>query len=200
MMKLTCPNCGSNDFEETGEYYRCNHCGTVQIKPRPFPKKRIALIITLLLAITLGIIMAYKLLYSVKKDIVDIKQHTPPATSTQPVIIKPVIKPVQIEPHASPFADIVQKVESRYGQQTRFSTLEKALNHYYAQEKHKALYIAIDKDGRYVTAISYAAATPRSAEDTARERCEKKRKAHTLKSTCIPYALDDHISRQLLKE
>ncbi len=31
--KLTCQNCGSNDFRREGEYYICNHCETKYIRP-----------------------------------------------------------------------------------------------------------------------------------------------------------------------
>lgn len=198
MIKLKCPTCGSNDFKEEKGKYICRYCGTVQIKPHPFPKKRISLIIALLFLISFGVFMAYKLLHTVKKDIVEIKQNTSHPKTTQ-IVIKTDTKPIHIEKESNPFSDVIQKVESRYGQAAP-SNLEKSIEYYFSQEKNKAFYIAIDEDGNYVTAISYAAPTAQDAENKASEQCEKKRKENGIKNKCIPYALNNHISRYLLED
>lgn len=214
MTKLKCPTCGSNNFREEENKYICQYCGTTQIKPHPFPKKRITLMISLLLLIFMGIIVAYRLLYTVKEDIVEIKQntsypktnikedtveikHNTPHPKVTEIVIKTGTSPIHIEKETNPFSNVIQKVESRYGHATP-SNLEKSIEYYFNQEKNKAFYIAIDENGDYVTAISYAAPTAQDAENKALEQCEKKRKENGIKSRCIPYALNDHISRYML--
>ena len=195
MTKLKCPTCGSNDFREEKDKYICKYCGAVQIKPHPYPRKRIAVIIALLLLIAFGMFMAYRLLYSVKNDIVQIKKST-----SHNKVAKIDVKPNTVEKKSNPFSDTVQKVESKYGQGERKSVLEKSLTNYYSQEKNKALYISLDKNGNYVTAISYGASTPQDAEDKALDKCADRRKENGIKSRCIPYAVNDHISRRLLND
>jgi len=195
MTELKCSTCGSNDFREEKDKYICNYCGAMQIKPRPYPRKRIVIIIALLLLIALGVVMAYRLLYSVKSDIVQIKKSTSYAQKSNMVV-----KPIIVEKKSNPFSDIEQKVESKYGQAKKKSLLEKSLIHYYSQEKNKALYIALDSKGNYVTAISSGASTAQGAEEKALEKCEEKRKENDIKVQCIPYAVNDNISRLLLND
>jgi biopolymer transport protein ExbD len=197
MKNFTCTKCGSNKLRPEGEHYICEYCGATIYKPVSMPKKRLIFIMVSLALLLIGAFMAYKLLYSVKSDLQQIKEaqtqrpyqenHTPKQTHS-------AAKPSE----DNPFADVILKVEGGYSADSKGNSLEKAIKVYQNLEMNKAFYISLDRDGEYAYGYAQAAKTTKIAEEQALDICEKEKEKKNLKESCIPYALNNRISRLLI--
>lgn len=201
MKNLICKTCGSNKFREEKEKYICEYCGAIFVKPKQEPKRKLFPIAAFALLVIAGGILGYKLIYSVKKDISqmkqsvkedlgEIKQNTsssgkaPPATYSYS--------------ENNPFADTLMKVEKKYGKRVKGNELEEALLRFHKEEMNKAMYVALDRDGSYALGFAYAAKNTSEAEKEARLACQKMKKEKKLKDTCIPFAINNKISHTFL--
>jgi len=197
MKNFTCTKCGSNKFRPDGENYKCEYCGATAYKPFAMPEKRLVFIVGSLAVLLIGAFMAYKLLYSVKSDLQQIKEtqvqrpyqqaHTPKQANT-------AAKPSE----DNPFADLILKVEGSYNADSKGNRLEKAIKVYQNQEMNKAFYISLDRNGEYAYGYAHAAKSTQIAEEQALDICQKEKQKHNLKESCIPYAVNNHISRLVI--
>ncbi len=194
MKNLTCKACGSNQFKEEKNHYICTYCNATIVKKHTIGSKRIAFIIFLLLLITVGLFMAYKLLYSVKEDITILSKQKPKQTASIPTSHTET----NHYNESNPFEDLIVKVEKKLGEDLQQNALEKALSKYYKEEKNKAFYIALSYKGEYVFGISHSATSTRAAEKAAKKACADAKKLKNIKDECIPYAINNHVSEYLI--
>ncbi len=199
MENLTCADCGSNDFKETDTAYVCSYCNASILKTavpsnaNSYPKKRLRLISLSLIVIVMMLFMGYRLLYDVKENVEDLIARPVPQYQEMP---KEMHQEQSVDAkEKNPFSDTITKVESAYGNKNNGSNLEKALRFYHDMEKHKAFYLAIRDNGEYVFGYSYGAKDMKTAEKEALKFCEDQRKKMNLQDSCIPYALNNNISR-----
>jgi len=196
MKNLTCTTCGSNRFREEEKHYICEYCGAVKVKSGTAqPTKRNLLITGILIVLLIGGIMGYRLLYSVKSDLTHLtQQQSVPSPSTD----RSSISLVQLSDQ-NPYADTILKVEGDFHRHDRGNALEKAIKRYQKLETHKAFYLSLGKSGAYAFGLSHSAKSTRSAEKEALAKCETEKRKHKLSDTCIPYGVDNHISRLLIE-
>lgn len=198
MKNFTCTKCGSNKLQEEGKNYICTYCGATILKPFTIPKKRLAFVVASLSILLVGAFITYKLLYSIKTDIQQMK------TETQTSHYSPVT--TQQNSHTqhlnddekNPFADVIMKVEGGYSTKGKENTLEQSIKAYQNYEKNKAFYISLSEDGSYAFGYSYAAKTTKIAEKEALAICQKEKKKRHFTESCIPYAVNNKISRLLI--
>ncbi len=193
MKNLTCQTCGSNHFKENKNTYQCLYCDTIITKSPSRNSKRTILIITLLFIIIAGLSITNKLLFSVKDDIKVLTKHQKEKSTA--ALISNETKQYQ---EKNPFADLILKIENNSGEQLRQSNLEKALSRYYKKEKNKAFYIALTTKGQYAFGISYSASSTQKAEKSAKKACINAKKEKNIQDKCIPYAVNNHISKFLI--
>jgi len=180
MKNLTCKTCGSNHFKEEENRYICEDCNASITKTS---SKKITFIITLLLLISFGIFMAYKLLYDEKES----TSH-------------PLNSETKDYDKSSPFADLILKVETKLGKEIQQNILEEALSEYFKKEKNKAFFVVITRKGEYAFGLSYAAKSTKVAEQEAKDACNKAKKAENIKDDCIPFAINNRVSRLLIED
>ncbi len=183
MKNLTCITCGSNNFKKNKNNYRCNYCGTSYADETYYSKKRMIFIIFLLSLIIIGGVTGYKLLYSVKKDIKELKKNK-----------KNFINTYEEE---NPFSDMILKIEENYGKKKEGNTLEKSIRDYHLLEINKAFYLAIEENGKYAFGFFHDAKTIEEAEKKAFNRCKKERIQRNISASCISYAVNNHVSQYL---
>ena len=194
MKNLTCQTCGSNHFKENKNTYQCLYCETVITKVATTNSKRTILIIALLFVIVAGLFITNKLLFSVKDDIkILTKQQKKEPTS---VVILNETKQYQ---EKNPFANLILKVEKKSGEELKQNSLEEALSKYYKKEKNKAFYIALTNKGQYAFGISYSSTSIQKAEKAAKRACTLAKKEKKIQDKCIPYAVNNHISKFLIE-
>jgi len=200
MKNFTCDTCGSNNFIKKGKDYLCNYCGATLIEKKPYPKKRIYIIIALLVLLVIIGFFIYKLLYSIKTDVANL------ATSD---VQKPYYeKPSQPqkddiyvdETQTNPFADLILKSESGFSKNNKENSLETSIKEYHKLEKNKAFYLALDRDGTYAFGRAWSAKTIEIAETRALKECNKAKKTKNIKDDCVPLAANDNISRFVIDE
>lgn len=194
MKNLTCKTCGSNQFREEKNHYKCLYCNATIPKVPAKKSRRITLIVVLLFVIVIGLFMAYRLLFSVKEDISILTMQQHGKVSRAPS--KAEIKHFQ---ETNPYADLVSKVEKKSGEGLQQNTLEEALSQYYKQEKNKAFYIALNLKGEYAFGISYGAPSIQNAEREARGACSKAKASKKIEEACIPYAINNRVSQFLIE-
>ncbi len=192
---FTCSKCGSSQLRPQDDHYVCEYCRTVVYKPATVSKNKLTLISIALLVLLISSFMVYKLLYSVKSDIQEIKQQT----QVQQKTLLPEDKTV-LHTEDNPFADLIVKVESGYQEKVSGNALEKAIKHYEGLENNKAFYIALDKNGEYAFGYAYSSKSIDEAESQALNTCEKEKKKRHLSDSCIPYAVNNRISRLIVGE
>lgn len=197
MQNFSCTKCGSNKLRPDGENYRCEYCGATILKPISFPKKRVIFILSALTVLLIVSFMVYKLLYAVKSDLEQLKasQSTAQyhASDTQTQTQQDV--PYQ---EKNPYSDVILKSEKGYNPQTNANALEQSIKVYQDQETNKAFYISLDKNGGYAFGYAYAAKSIKEAEDQALKLCESEKKKRNLPESCIPYAVNDNVSRLMI--
>ena len=76
--------------------------------------------------------------------------------------------------------------------------IEHVLQGYVQQPEPKALFISLDRKGRYVYGYAVGKSSVKEATQEAFVSCEKERKNRGLKDMCIPYVINDHISTEVL--
>jgi hypothetical protein len=191
---FTCSKCGSNKLRPQGDHYVCEYCGASVFKPVTLPKKRLTFIIVALSILLISAFMVYKLLYSVKSDIQQIKQQQTqaPQNNTYPK------NHTAEETENNPFADLIVKVESGYQANVSGNTLEQAIKHYENLETNKAFYISLQKNGEYAFGYASSAKSTQEAEREALKVCEKEKLKRNLSESCIPYAVNNNVSRLVI--
>jgi len=193
MKNIICKTCGSNQFRETKNAYICSYCKATLAKDTEKKSKRSVLIISLLLIAIFGIYLTNKLLFSVKEDIHILSKKQ----NHSPVVTIPKEEVNQFQ-KTNPFADVIVKVEKGSGEKLQQSELEEALLKYYQEEKNKAFYIALSRKGAYAFGVAHQAQSTTEAEKQAKAACEKVRLHKKIQDTCIPYAINDHVSKFLI--
>lgn len=191
---FTCSKCGSSKLRSQGKHYICEYCGATVFKPTTLPKKRLTFIIVALSILLFSAFMVYKLLYSVKSDLHEMKQQQ--VQSTQKYLYQQNNNTQNMEDN--PFADLIVKVESGYQAKNSGNTLEKAIKYYENLEMNKAFYISLQKSGEYAFGYAYGAKNTDAAEKEALNICEKEKKKRHLTESCIPYAVNNNVSRLVI--
>ena len=194
MKNLTCKTCGSNQFREDKNHYKCLYCDATIPKVPAKNSKRITLIVVLLFIIIIGLFMAYRLLFSVKEDINTLTTQQHGQVSRAPS--KADISHFQ---EANPYAGLVSKVEKKSGEGLQQNALEEALSQYYKKEKNKAFYIALNFKGEYAFGVSHGASSIRNAERVAKSACIKAKASKKIEEACIPYAINNRVSQFLIE-
>ena len=201
MKNFTCTKCGSNKLREEAKNYICEYCGATIIKPFTMPKKRLIFIVTSLGILLLIAIVGYHLLYSIKTDIQQIKHQ---AKSSQAQVTTqqnsiPKQTPASINySEENPFSDVILKVEGGYSRDNKGNSLEKFIKAYQTFEMNKACYISLNKDGEYAFGYAFGAKSTKIAEEKALEFCQKEKNKRHLSESCIPYAVNNQISRLVI--
>lgn len=196
MIKLTCKTCGSNDFKEEKNAYSCKYCNTTLVKPFFYPKKDLKLILSVLILVSIGVFMGYSLLHDVQNDI---QQLTQIQIRDKHVSQKPRQQNIDYN-EANPFEDIILRVEGKFGNKNTSKGLEKALSYYQEREMNKAFYLALDKKGNYAFGFSHGAKTTKVAAEEALYHCNKGRESGDVNDSCIPYAVNNYISRLIIED
>jgi len=196
MKNFTCTKCGSNQLREAGKNYICEYCGATILKPFTLPRKRLLFIVTSLSILLVIAFVGYKLLYSIKTDIQHIKNQAKNTIQTKVPTQQPPTPTYSSEDN--PFADVILKVESGYGSKQKGNSLEDFIKAYQGFEMNKACYISLSKDGEYAFGYTYGAKNTKIAEEKALEFCQKERNERKLAESCIPYAVNNHVSRLLI--
>lgn len=200
MKNFTCDTCGSNKFIKKSKSYICDYCGATLIEKKPYPKKRIYLIIALLVLLIVIGFFIYNLLYSIKTDVAKL------ATSDvqKPQYEKPSQAPKDDifvdETQTNPFSDLILKSEMGFSKNNHENSLESSIKEYHKLEKNKAFYLALDKDGTYAFGRAWSAKTVQKAEAKALKECKKAKKIKNIKDNCIPLAINDKVSRFVIDE
>ena len=191
MKNIICKTCGSNQFQKKKNSYICLYCKATLSKDREQKSKRSILIISLLLIVILGIYFTNTLLFSVKEDIniLSKKQHKSSVTSQEEINQFQKI---------NPFSDVILRVEKNSGEKLKQNDLEEALLKYYKEEKNKAFYIALSRQGKYAFGVAHHAKSTAKAESKAKNACEQEKLHKKIQDNCIPYAINDHVSRFLI--
>jgi len=197
MKNFTCIKCGSNKLREEGKNYICEYCGATILKSFTLPRKRLIFIIASLGSLLLLAIVGYNLLYSIKSDIQQIKHQTQ-SSKTQAVTQQNTIPTSVYHSEENPFSDVILKVEGGYVTNNKGNSLEKIIKAYQGFEMNKACYISLNKDGEYAFGYTYGAKSTKIAEEKALEVCQKEKEKSNLTESCIPYAVNNHISRLVI--
>lgn len=201
MKNFTCTKCGSNKLREEGKNYICEYCGATILKPFTLPRKRLIFIIASLGILLLIAIVGYNLLYSIKTDIEQIKyqaQSSQTQVTTQQNTIPKQIPASIYQSEENPFSDVILKVEGGYSTNNKGNSLEKFIRAYQSFEMNKACYISLNKDGEYAFGYTHGAKSTKIAEEKALEFCQKEKNKRNLSESCIPYAVNNHISRLMI--
>ena len=197
MKNFTCTKCGSNKLREEGENYICEYCGATIIKPFTMPRKRLIFIIASLGILIIIATVGYNLLYSIKTDIQQIK-HTTQSSQTPVATQQNSISKQISASEENPFSDVILKVEGGYSRDNKGNSLEKFIKAYQNFEMNKACYISLNKNGEYAFGYTYGAKSTKIAEEKALEFCQKEKNKRNLSESCIPYAVNNHISNLLI--
>jgi len=207
MQNFTCTKCGSNQLRPDGNHFICQYCGATIFKPTSIPKKRLAFIVITLTILLIITVMLYRLLYSVKSDLQEVKtqqrdttQKSHDSTQQRDSTQKshPLANPTQTSTE-NPFSALILRVKSGYRAKESDNTLNNTLKSYHDHEKNKAFYISLQGDGKYAFGYAYGAKTTQEAEKEALKICEIERIKYNLTESCIPYAVNDNISRLVLE-
>jgi len=201
MKNLICQTCGSNQFKEEKNIYICEYCGAIIPKVK-YSTKKIVFIIVLLIIIIIGIFIGYKLLYSVKQDIVIIKDTVKSniKDDLKNYVIKESENNLEISyKEKTPYDDVILRVETQYGNRNGNSILENSLLEYQKARTNKAYYLALDAEGNYAYGFASGASSISLAEEKAEKLCVKEQKRRKVNAECIPYATNNSISRLIIE-
>jgi hypothetical protein len=159
-------------------------------------RKRSALYLSLLSLIVIIGLSVYFRLQKVEQTLETISTQpltpsTPQTARSSPSLLD------EIDP-ANPFSDLVMQVAGKSGHHTPGGTLDRAIADYVKLERNKAFYLALDQDGRYAFGMSSRAQSIAQAEKHAKKICEQNRRKYGIGSSCIPYALNDAVSRWIV--
>jgi len=198
MQNFSCTKCGSNKLRAEGDHYICEYCDATVFKTASVPRKRLAFIIAALSILLVSAVMLYKLLYSVKSDLREIRtQQTENTQTPYRNQSKPIADPA-VASDDNPFSDVILRVKSGYQAQGSENTLNDTLKIYHDLEKNKAFYISLQSDGAYAYGYASGSKSTRVAEAEAMKICESERTERNFTESCIPYAVNDNVSRLLL--
>lgn len=197
MKNFTCTKCGSNKLREEGKNYLCEYCGATIFKPLALPRKRLLFIIASLGILLVIATVGYKLLYSIKTDIQQMKNQAQ-GSQTQIIAQQNTIPTPVYTTEENPFADVILKVEGGYSTNDKGNSLENFIKAYQSFEMNKACYISLNKEGEYAFGYAYAAESTKIAEEQALKICQKEKEKSNLTESCIPYAVNNHLSRLII--
>jgi DNA-directed RNA polymerase subunit RPC12/RpoP len=195
MHNLKCTTCGSNRLKKIDDHYQCEYCGATFVAPKKPTGKRITLILLIVLLIAAGLFFAYRMLHQVQESIDEIKTV---ATHTQTSSISSHPNAVPLDDENNPFEETFKEVKQRYGTGNITDTLYTTLKEYHQKSQHKALYLALSKKGDFAIGMASGEKSTQKAEEKAQALCETEKEKHpNLQTSCVPYAIDDHISTLL---
>ena len=187
MDTLNCKNCGSTKFRKENKMYICQHCGSTQVSTSPvLSTKRKKLILTVVVALLIGMVALYSLLYKVDKNVKALKKETQTFniqisdTSTQ-----------------TPFNALNEKMKALIGKEQGSFPIEEVLKHYNKLAQEKAFFISLNKDGKYAYGYTGGKGSIQEASKEAFRICEGERQLRHLKEVCIPYIVNMHLSKML---
>jgi len=182
MNTLVCKNCGSSSFIEEAYAYVCQHCGTKIVKTNTtVGNKRFKVIGVSVVLVLIVAVMVYMKVSKVEKTL----EHMVPESSQSHV--------ERDERISDQSAGKVFEMEGDEG------VLEHLLKEYGQQPESKALFISLDKKGKYAYGYVFGKGSTKEATKQAFLSCEKERKRRGLKPICTPYLVNDHVSPTLVK-
>jgi len=194
MHTLSCENCGSVKFHKEKNTYICQHCGTRLIpKVVRLSRKRKKALTILLILLLIGLLLIYKLLYSVDKNIKDIQNNS---QTTQ--VFNVEIKDSNNEGEVL-FSSLNASIKKELQKELGSFPIEKILKKYNAEPREKAFFISLNEKGQYAYGYKGGLGSVQEATKQAFSLCEKERKARHLEEVCIPYIINMHISEMLTK-
>ena len=179
MNTLVCKNCGSSSFREEPGAYICQHCGTKIVKPRSEAgSRRLKVILATVIGLLVVVVLVYVKVSSVEKKLA-------------------YIAPVTVQQDTVP----TEKTNDERAFETTEETpveIERVLQHFAQQPEPKALFISLNRKGRYAFGYAFGKSSVKEATQKAFALCEKERKKRKLKDICTPYVINDHISKALV--
>jgi len=192
MHTLSCENCGSVKFHKENNTYICEHCGTMLIpKTLGLSKGRKKALTTLLILLFIGVLLIYKLLYSVDENIKSLQNNSQP-TQVFNVEIKDSDKEEK-----TPFFTLNSVIKNKLQKELGSFPIEEVLIKYNKEPQEKAFFISLNEKGQYAYGYSVGLGSIQEATKRAFSICEKERQIRQLKEVCIPYIINMHVSTTL---
>jgi len=175
MNTLVCKNCGSSSFREEPNAFICQHCGTKVVKSNIFIKsRRLKMISAVVIGILVVAVLVYMKVSSVEKKL-------------ESIVPDSLQRDLEINSKRSLNTMQQETIE-----------IERILQYFAQQPEPKALFISLDRKGRYVYGYAVKKSSVKEAMQEAFAICEKERKKRKLKDICTPYVINNHISKALV--
>jgi hypothetical protein len=139
-----------------------------------YPKKRVVFITVIVVILLIISLLIYKNIVGIEKKLTKLT----PSEITNSTI---------------------QKTDDNIAlQHLKGHPLEQVLRYYNKQQKAKALFVSLGKNGKYAYGYSIAQANTKVATQKAFEYCEKERKKRKIKPICTPYLINNNLSSNII--